>query len=254
MIQKLSKLWHRLAAFPGGPSTSGRLARGKIFLLDGIGGARWLPRAWAAGLRAAGLDHDLEEFYWSHGILASPFYPDAWNLRRNRRQAEGLAERVRAYRRDHPGRPVHVVAHSAGAGVAAFALERLAPDESVTSAVLVSSGLSPWYDLAPALARTTAGALAVHSPLDVFFLGIGTLLVGTVDRRHTPAAGLVGFHPPRRDPETRRAYGRLRQVWWGPGMLRQHWLGNHNGVGARRFVRDTLAAWVREAEAADGAG
>ena len=247
---RIAEMWRRLTAFPGGPSSPERLGRGKIILLNGIAGTCRIPRAWAAGLRAAGLEHDLEEFAWSHGPLLAPFFPDAWNLGRNRRRADLLAEHIRAYRRDYPRRPVHLIAHSAGAGIALFALERLSPEEAISSAVLVNSGVSPWYDLSPALARTTAGMLAVHSPIDLFILGAGTLLVGTVDRWHTPAAGLVGFHPPSRDPTVQRAYRRLRQFWWSPRMIRHGWFGHHQGAGSRGFVRAALAAWVHEAEAA----
>jgi hypothetical protein len=244
----LAKFWRSLLAWPGGPSSPARLQTGKIFLLDGIGGARLLPRCWAAGLRAAGLEHDLEEFYWSNGVWAAPVFADAWTLNRNRRQAEHLAERIRVYRCLHPDRPLHLLAHSGGTAIAVFALELLAPEESVTSAVLANSGLSPGYDLTPALARTTAGMLALHSPLDLFFLGLGGLLVGSMDRRRGVAAGLVGFRPPSAAPEVVRAYERLRQLWWRPGLVRRGWLGTHVSAASGRFARGMLAPWVREVE------
>jgi hypothetical protein len=244
----LAKFWRSVTAWPGGPSSPARLQTGKIFLLDGIGGVRLVPRSWAAGLRAAGLEHDLEEFYWSNGVWAAPVFADAWTLKRNRRQAEFLAERIRAYRRDRPDRPLHLLTHSGGSAIAVFALELLGPNESVTSAVLANSGLSPAYDLTPALSRTTAGMLALHSPLDVFFLGLGGLLVGSMDRRRGVAAGLVGFRPPSVAEEVVRAYGRLRQVWWRPGMVRRGWLGTRVSAASGRFARGMLAPWVREVE------
>ena len=48
-------------------------------------------------------------------------------LSRNRQQATLLAERIRQYQRQYPDRPVHLVAHSGGAGIAAMAMERLDP-------------------------------------------------------------------------------------------------------------------------------
>ena len=248
MPLSLAKFWRWVTAWPGGPSSPARLRAGKIFLLDGIGGVRLVPRSWAAGLRAAGLEHDLEEFYWSNGVWAAPVFADAWTLKRNRRQAERLADCIRAYRREHPDRPLHLLTHSGGSAIAVFALELLAPQESVTSAVLANSGLSPAYDLTPALSRTTAGMLALHSPLDVFFLGIGGLLVGSMDRRRGVAAGLVGFRPPSAAEEVARAYERLRQVWWRPGMLRRGWLGTHVSAASGRFARGMLVPWVREVE------
>jgi hypothetical protein len=246
--RSLAKLWQSWTAWPGGPSSPERLRAGKIILLDGIGGTRLLPRSWAAGLRAAGLEHDLEEFYWSNGVWAAPIFADAWTLKRNRHQAELLAERIRAYRRNHPDRPLHLLTHSGGSAIAVFALELLGPEESVTSAVLANSGLSPAYDLTPALSATTAGMLALHSPLDVFFLGIGSLLVGSMDRRRGVAAGLVGFRPPSAAAEVVQAYERLRQVWWRPRMVRRRWLGTHISAASGRFARGMLALWVREVE------
>jgi hypothetical protein len=244
----LARLWRSWTAWPGGPSSPHRLHSGKIFLLDGIGGVRLLPRSWAAGLRAAGLEHDLEEFYWSNGVWAAPVFADAWTLRRNRRQAERLAERIRVYRRSHPDRPLHLLTHSGGSAIAVFALELLGPEEAVTSAVLANSGLSPGYDLTRALSRTTAGMLALHSPLDVFFLGLGGLLVGSMDRRRGAAAGLIGFRRPSAAPEAARVYERLREVWWRPALVRRGWLGTHIAAAARSFASGMLAPWVREVE------
>lgn len=226
-----------------------RLARGKIFLLDGIGGTRIVPLTIGRGLVAAGLPHALEEFEWGHGFgLATFLLHDLRRLERNREQGRRLAGRIREYRAEHPGRPVHVIAVSGGAGPGVFALEDLNGDESITSAVLVSPALSPGYDLTNALSRTTAGIVSVCSWLDFVILGLGTQIFGTVDRRFTPAAGLVGFREPDGNPAARLAYRRLRQVHWRPEMMSRRWFGDHFSSSTTEFARSGPAVWIADAE------
>lgn len=226
-----------------------RSARGKIFLLDGIGGTRVGPLTVGRGLFDAGIPHDLEEFYWSNGFgLPSLLLRDLRLLERNREQGRRLAERIRAYRAEFPGRPVHVVALSGGTGPTVFALEELREDEAVTGVVFVASALSPTYDLTAALSRSRAGIISVSSRADVLICGLGTRLFGTVDRRFTAAAGMVGFRPPSESPETVAAYRRLRQLFWSPEMVRQNYYGDHFSPATIEFARDVLAGFVARAE------
>jgi pimeloyl-ACP methyl ester carboxylesterase len=204
-----------------------------------------VTRSWARGLAAAGLPHEIVPFKWQQGFRAMLTFADLWRTEHHRREADRLAGLIRAAHATDGG-PVHVIAHSAGTALTCYALERLAPDEAVTSAALVGSGLSPGYDLSPALHRCRAGVLTVDSPLDLFLLGIGTCLLGTADRVWTPAAGMVGFRP----PSDATVAGKLTRVTWSPRFVRQGWIGGHTSVAAPGFVRTTLAGWVRQAEAA----
>ncbi len=231
-------------------STPARLAVGKIFLLDGINGVRLLAGMFARGLRAAGLEHALEEFRWSKGLGFAPLFFDLWNSRHQRHQADRLVERIRQYRRDYPQRPVHFIAHSGGAAIVVYALERLSEQEKVTSAILAHPGLSPIYELQPALRKTTAGILAISSLVDAFFLGFGTTVLGTMDRRFSPAAGMLGFRRGTPLSSTEPVHPPLEQLRWHPGQIwRRGWYGFHVMAGTRRFVVGTMATWIRQAEA-----
>ncbi len=222
------------------------MSRGTIFLLGGINDVWVVGRAWRRYLPASGLPHRIELIRWQQGFRAILTLADLWRTDHHRRIAAELADRVREAQATAPGEPVHVLAHSAGTAIAAYALEQLTAP--VTSAVFVGSGLSPDYDLSAALHRTTAGILTVESRFDMFFLGIGTRLFGTADRKWTAAAGMVGFRRPS-DPTVA---DKLHRTQWSPRFLRQGWLGGHISIASPWFVRGTLAAWVRQCEEGNG--
>ena len=184
-------------------------------------------------------------FVWQQGFWAALTFADLWNTKHHHRSADQLADEIRAVRTADPDAPVHVLSHSAGTAITAYALERLTADESVTSAALVSSGLSPDYDLSAAISRCSAGLLAVTSPLDFWVLGIGTTLLGTVDRKHRPAAGAAGFHTPT-DAE---AAAKFTHVRWSPDQVQHGWVGGHLNTTSAGFAGRMLAGWVRHAEA-----
>jgi pimeloyl-ACP methyl ester carboxylesterase len=221
------------------------MTHGTIFLLGGINDVWVVGRAWRRFLTASGLPHAIELIRWQQGLWATLTFADLWRTSHHRATAAELAERIRQTHRTKLGEPIHVLAHSAGTAIAAYALEQLAPEEAITSAVFVASGLSPHYDLTVAVQRTKSGILCVESWLDVFFLGIGTTLLGSADRRWGPAAGMVGF---RTSPE------KLHATRWTPRYLRQGWLGGHISIAAPGFVRETLVPWIRQAEGSDTSG
>lgn len=227
------------------------MSRGTLFLVGGINDTVIVNRLWRRWLLHSGLPHRVEVVRWQQGLLAVLTFADLWRVPHHHATADRLAARIRQCQGDHPGEPVHVLAHSAGTAITAYALERLDPAAPVTSAVFVGSGLSGKYDLSAALRRTVAGILSVESWLDAFYLGLGTAMLGCVDRVWGPAAGLVGFAPPS-DPEQAAKLVRLR---WSAGRLRDGWVGGHLAVGAPGFVRSVLVPWVRQAEgSASGSG
>ncbi len=84
-----------------------------------------------------------------------------------------------------------------------------------------------------------------HSWADLFYMGLGTCLFGTVDRRWGPAAALLGFRSPEGLSEAdRAAYAKVRQVRWRPGMVRDGHFGDHMGWSTVRFARRFLAPIV----------
>src|SRR5207244_4975619 len=100
-----------------------------------------------------------------------------------------------AYRAD-PHRRIIITSHSAGTGIAVWALENLPDNVQIATLLMMQSALSPTYDLSKALAHVRGQAYSFWSILDPV-VGGGTKLLGTVDRVNTEAAGHVGFISPK---------------------------------------------------------
>jgi hypothetical protein len=116
-------------------------------------------------------------------------------------------------------------------------LEDLGPSEAVDRVVLLGSSLSPLYSLSAALGRTRRGIVNYYSGRDSILLGAGTSLVGTMDGRHTEAAGKVGFRLGAAGVSAHR----LVQVAWRPDMERVGNDGGHFGCTAKPFVAAHVA-------------
>jgi pimeloyl-ACP methyl ester carboxylesterase len=217
---------------------------GTIILLGGINDMLFVTKSWQYGLRRAGMPHRVIRFIWQQGLWAMLCFADLWNTKHHRREAQRLADLIRRTQAQHPGEPIHIIAHSAGTAITAYAIEILGPNQPITSAMLVGSGLSPRFDLSSALAGTTAGIFTIESWLDCFYLGIGTCLLGTADRHWTPAAGMIGFHEPKNAPQATP----LQAHRWKLRDVQTGWLGGHLSIAAPGFVKHILAPWIRNAE------
>jgi pimeloyl-ACP methyl ester carboxylesterase len=165
---------------------------------------------------------------------------------RNQRVATQLRDDILDYRREYPRRPVHLVGHSGGGGLAVLAVEQLPVEQPVSSVVLLAPAISPGYDLSQALRRTQFGIFNYYSELDAVLLRAGTMLAGTIDRRHAQAAGAVGFETPKGlDSAGVRLYGRkLHQIKWEPEMRWYSHFGGHMDWTHRPFVRRYLAVLI----------
>jgi hypothetical protein len=154
---------------------------------------------------------------------------------------------VLAFRAAEPDAPVFMVAKSAGSAVVVQALEQLPPN-SVDLAVLLAPAFSSTYDLSAALRAVKGEIVVFWSPFDVFMLGLGTLLFGTVDRVCCRGAGLVGFRlPPAASADTREAYRRLRQVPWRLPMAITGYCGGHFGTNLPTFLARYVLPLLRPA-------
>jgi pimeloyl-ACP methyl ester carboxylesterase len=111
---------------------------------------------------------------------------------RNHAFAESVRDELRAIRKRNPNGQIILAAHSAGTGIAVWALEQ-AGEPLVDDLLLLAPALSKDYDLGPALSHVKHHAWAYWCPLDVTILGAGTKSMGTIDRKFEPAAGLTGF-------------------------------------------------------------
>jgi len=225
----------------------GRLEHGYTIVLPGVEGKSFANSNLAQGLKNAGYPGAIEIDNWTTGsFLLFPVH--LRNLERNRREAWRIAQKIIIYQDRYPGRPVHLIGHSGGGGLALLALEALPPGRKVTSATLLQAAVSPRYDLSDSLSKTEAGLWNLYSPLDVVVLGAGTSLLGTVDGQHTPAAGLIGFREPSESEPLNLEAAKLHQVRYDWRMLAKGNLGGHLGPTWIGFSHSYLSPLLAEAE------
>jgi pimeloyl-ACP methyl ester carboxylesterase len=167
------------------------------------------------------------------------------NVPKHEEQSTRAAELLTKAYREHPDRPIVLTGHSAGTGVAVWALEKLPPDVKVDTLLMLQSALSPGYDLSKALSHVRR-AYAFNSPLDSVVLGTGTSLFGTIDRQKVEAAGKVGFVMP--DGANAAQYAKLRQFSYDPAWLRFGNFGDHIGVMMRPFARGVISTVLQTGE------
>lgn len=239
-----------------------RLEKGYTLVLPGIEGTSWFNISIARGLIDAGHESAIEVVDWTTGNwILFPYHLMA--LERNKVHAKEIADRIVAYQKLYPGRPVNLIGHSGGAAMTVLVLEALPTDHPVENAILLAAALSPDYDLCNAFMRTKHGITNFYSGGDALYLMAGTLALGTIDRQHAMSAGAVGFRLPIpwTDAETeqqkkfagggcpvwdvekgrRILYDRyLHQIPYRAEMLKSFHLGGHFGPANRKFVAD----WV----------
>ena len=208
--------------------------------VPGIAGEATIDRMLVAGLIEGGFGGRTEIYDWTG---QNPGIAALVNRERNDREARKIAEKVIAHRRQHPGSTIMLTAHSGGTGLVVFALEKLPADVMVDGVLLLSPALSPDYDLSRALARVTGKMYVFSSTLDVFVLGLGTKLFGTIDRNQTDSAGRVGFVKPD-DAADPPQYDKLVSCPYEKAWLAYGNLGDHVTVMNRSFSRHILTPLV----------
>ena len=134
-----------------------------------------------------------------------------------------LAAQIVAVKQHCPERAVYLIGHSSGSAVVLATAEALPPC-SLERIVLLAPAVSNEYDLRPALRTSRQGIDVFTSRRDLGALALATGVVGTADRRHTAAAGRVGFCPLLRCPGDERLYAKLRIHPWDRTVA---WTGNH---------------------------
>ncbi|MBS3734883.1 MAG: hypothetical protein KGY99_08135 [Phycisphaerae bacterium] len=252
LIDRRMGLWLVLAAaVAGGCNATGpymdeeRLDKGLVIILPGIEGESQFNRNIRRGLLSAGVDRAMPIHHWGRPVPGVGMLLNQMDVIGNRIAARGVADRIMKYQDDYPGRPVHIIGHSGGGGVAVFAAEALRDEHKVDGLVLLSASVSSAYDLTKALNRSRNGLINFYSEADVGLLVIGTILAGNVDGTHGPAAGAIGFDrpPPSAPADKRAAYGKLYEFQVTAGMLGG--ADAHTAATGAGFVRRRVAPWVR---------
>lgn len=239
----LAPFGSRAASFHRQCATPGRLKEGLIIILPGIEGCSTINDSIARGLIAGALPHALKIIDWRKYRPWNPLHLAM--LRHNQAQAAGIADFICKYQRDYPGRPVHLIGHSAGAGIALFVLENLSATNCVESVILLAAAVSRQFNIQSLLKRTRRGIWNFFSPLDLPTVGLGTIVFGTMDRRHTISAGALGFRTVHDsisnavDPESIEP--QLRQMRFRTTMIRSWNFGGHFGSTNAVFVQHHIA-------------
>jgi pimeloyl-ACP methyl ester carboxylesterase len=230
-----------------------RLDKGLVIVLTGVHGRLWLSESICQGLDQGGVDQAIEIYDWTYHGQWLPFY-NLGAVERNHRMARQISAHVQAYQKDHPGRPVTLVGYSGGGPLAIWTAEALPKDVHVDGLILLCTPLVPEYDLRPALSASRKGIMSFYSPRDRIYLAMGTLLFGTMDKRHRVSAGNLGFFDPRKSdasgsaasaPAEYDVYDKLYQVAWQPEMAQYGYDGMHLTIGAKDFVAAYLAPLVK---------
>jgi pimeloyl-ACP methyl ester carboxylesterase len=226
------------------PDLSAELdGQGLVMVADGVGGLDLCGTGLRYVMGALKSPHAVRVVPWGHGW--GRWHADLTNAENRDARGREIAEAVREFRDRQPGAPVFLVGKSGGTGIIVKALEHL-PDDAVEVVVLLSSALSPDYDLTRALRAVRREMVLFWSPLDVIVLGAGTRIFGTIDRIKSVSAGMVGFRPPGPAEDERRAqYAKLRQVRWQPSMVPTGYFGGHVGTDSPAFLRKYVVPLLR---------
>ncbi len=177
-------------------TTPQRVDRGIVVILPGIEGESAANRDIRKGLYDAGIPYALVIYRWG-ALLPGPggMFINQTNVPRNRQMGQELAEQIAQYQRNHPRRPVFLIGHSAGGGIAVFTLEELANiqgAEPIEGAFLLSASISANYPLDSALRMVRRGIVNTYNP-DDRLLKEGTGTFGNVDGGRGDSAGRTGF-------------------------------------------------------------
>jgi pimeloyl-ACP methyl ester carboxylesterase len=215
-------------------TNSSQMSLGLVVVLPGIEGASSLNSDIARGLYDGGVDYAIEVSDWTSRV-AGPIINER-NETRNRRKAYEIAQHIAAYQITYPGRPVFVVGQSGGGAIAAWTAEALPAGHKIEGLVMLAPSLSPGYDLGPALAHCRRGILNHYSNLDLIFLGLGTIVTGTMDGEHTQSAGRVGFT---------KSYPGLYQIGWTREMAQSGNFGLHITSSSVDFVAGYVVPFIK---------
>jgi len=222
-------------------SSPDRKSKGLVVILPGIEGESPLNHDIRDGLSAGGVDCAVTIYNWGRPIPVAGLLLNQMDFLGNRIAGAMIADMIVKYQDAYPDRPVYIVGHSGGGGVAVFAAEAMPNGRRVDGLILLSASISAGYDLTRALDHTRNGIVNFYNRDDVGVLGIGTILAGNVDGMHGPSAGLIGFDVGN-SPTRQEAYSRLFQVqldaFDGGGE------DAHFATAERYFVSGQVAPWI----------
>lgn len=210
-----------------------------VLHVPGIAGESQIDQSLLRGIRDAGFLGAMEIYDWTglrKGLAALV------NRERNDKEAQKVAEKIIAQRKQDPNGQIIVTGHSGGTGIVVFALEKLPADVMVDGVLLLSPALSRDYDLTAALKHVRGKMYVFSSNADLFVLGLGTSVFGTIDRKKGDSAGRSGFVcPVGADP---KQYEKLVARPYEKAWVQFDNIGDHVGVMSRKFSRYVLTPLI----------
>jgi pimeloyl-ACP methyl ester carboxylesterase len=227
-----------------------RMQLGYVIVLPGIEGQSWLNRRIVRGLISAGVPYGIAIHDWTAG------WPRLFHNLRSRTlhaaAAEQLSQKILEYQGRWPQRPVYLIGHSGGCGMALKTLASLPARSSITGAVLLGAAISRGYDYRPALARVQRAVWNFFSPGDVMCLGLFMMCAGTIDGCHGCGAGLLGF---RHRDLTLDESAKFEEMPFRLRYILEGHFAGHFGFTAPRFISREVAPLIlaREGRSEDPA-
>lgn len=223
-----------------------RMEKGLIIILPGIEGQSHYNEDIRQGLLAAGIDQALEVYPWGAPIPIVGTTLNQVNVIGNWITGKAVADHVVDYKKKYPDRPVHVIGHSGGGGIAVFAAAQMPPDVQIDGVILLHASISCDYDITDALCHSGKGIANFFNPDDTGLLGVGTTIMGNIDGGRSPSAGRVGFSGPKENAKerTRNAYiDKLHEVSLAGEV--DYGTGPHGVATSPVFVSLYLSLWIR---------
>lgn len=213
-----------------------RLDAGLVLVLPGIEGRSFLNMSILQGLLDADVPYAIDIVDWTTGNkFLALYHLRSW--RRNLQIADELAARIVEYQREYPGRPVWIIGHSGGGGMALLTAMALPDGVRVTGLILLAAAISRGFDLQRARQHVELGIWNHYSWMDWFFVGLGTTVFGSIDGCHGPACGMLGWHSlPGEDGLP--TVTQWRHTW---ALAKQFNLGGHFGCVHRVFIEESIA-------------
>lgn len=213
--------------------TDVRLEEGLVIILPGVEGEGANSYNIRRGLLSAGVRSALPIYRWGRPVPLAGVLLNQADFIGNHLAGGRIARFIENYQDSHPNKPVWLIGHSGGGGVAVFAAEELEEGRQIDGLVLLSASISGNYDLTKALSHCRNGVVNFSSDRDEI-LG-ATIFIGNVDGGRARSAGLRGFEksPPG-----------LREVPWNSGMAASGNHGGHMNSTSPRFVTMYVAPLV----------
>jgi hypothetical protein len=211
-----------------------RKENGLVIILPGIEGESGFNHNIRRGLVSAGCFRAMPIYNWGLPIPGIGLIINQSSLGK-KAVGQVIAKEIEQYQDSYPGRPVYVVGHSGGGGIAVFVAEGMSPGRKLDGLVLLAASISNTYNLSKALSHCKNGLVNYYNPDDVGLLGVGTTIVGTVDGGHGVSAGLSGF---------KSSHPRVFQVKVTSNMTLRYGGGAHDAATRPGFVSRYVAPWV----------